>query len=69
MKLLYILIIAIAVAVIYWWMLPAKVFCGGFAGIKCPTFLYTCKSEGISSKSPLYITPDAGVNCIKIFTK
>jgi len=69
MKSFYIFVIMIVVAIVYWWLLPARVFCGGFAGIKCPTFLYTCESEGVSSEHPLYIAPDAGVNCIKIFTK
>jgi hypothetical protein len=45
----------------YWWMQPTHVFCGGIAGLPCPSFGYTCISEGTY--------PDAGTNCTKMFTR
>ena len=61
MKYFYIGVAILIMLLGYWWMLPARVFCGGFAGIECPTFGYTCTREGNY--------PDAGTNCTKIFTK
>ena len=55
------IIIALGVlAVGYWWTRPTHVFCGGFADLPCPSFGYTCVSEGTY--------PDAGTNCTKILT-